>query len=96
MYPVTAMLTLRAKTGKGDYVRFQLERLGKVSRREEGNLYYGVFQGDCDALLFQTFEHWSCPRWAKAHQESCHMLRFFQETQDALTAYRRHYYNILK
>lgn len=88
----TVIATIRVKPAYINFMIFQLCRLVKPTRNEKGNIYYGFYQSQKDPSLFHSFENWSNQQDIARHLESCHMKRYFLETQDAVEDFQINYF----
>lgn len=89
---ITVIATIKAKPQYIKFLSFQLCRLVQPTRLEKGNSYYGFYQSQQDPTLFHSFENWSRKEDVQRHLESCHMKRYFQETQDAVDFFKVEYF----
>lgn len=82
--PLTIVANIRAKAGKEDFVRTELEKLVEPTRREAGCIQYDLHVNDEDPCHFLFFENWENRELWQAHMESGHLGTFKAATAGAV------------
>ncbi|SDV07804.1 putative quinol monooxygenase [Pseudomonas mucidolens] len=71
---------LKAKPGREDQLRRDLSDLVEPSRKEDGNISYGLFEDQKEPGFFVFVEEWSSTEARKKHHEhSPHIQNFHKD-----------------
>ena len=82
--PLTIVADIRAKAGKEDLVRMELEKLVEPTRREAGCIQYDLHRDNDDPSHFLFFENWENRDLWQAHMKSSHLAAYKQATDGAV------------
>ena len=81
---LTIVASIRAKAGKEDLVRSELEKLVKPTLQEPGCIQYDLHQNNNDPAHFLFFENWDDRDLWQTHMASDHLARYKEATDGAI------------
>ncbi|MFP5068087.1 putative quinol monooxygenase [Pseudonocardia nantongensis] len=70
---LTVIARMRAKAGKEDELRAELEKLIEPTTQEAGNVSYDLHQGTDDPAVFFFYENWTSEAALEEHMRSPHL-----------------------
>lgn len=73
---LTVIAYMRAKPGKEDELRAELEALIPPTAAEDGYVNYDLHQGVEDPGVFFFYENWESPAHLDAHLNQPHLVNF--------------------
>ncbi|MBW7995896.1 MAG: antibiotic biosynthesis monooxygenase [Candidatus Glassbacteria bacterium] len=81
---VTVVAVIKAKSGREDQVRRELEALIAPTREEEGCINYDMHRGSEDPSLFMFHENWRSKGDLDIHLQQPYLARFMELADDLL------------
>lgn len=81
---LTVIARMRAKPGKEQELRRELEALVEPTTKEDGYVNYDLHQGADDPAVFFFYENWESEAHLDAHLQTPHLVRFVGIMEDLL------------
>ena len=85
MAQLTIIASIKAKPGKIDLVKAELEKLVPITRAEEGCLNYDLHQDNEDPAHFLFYENWASRDLWQRHMNAPHLKDFLAATDGAIS-----------
>ncbi|MEJ8277479.1 putative quinol monooxygenase [Pseudonocardia spirodelae] len=73
---LTVIARMRAKPGKEEELKAELEKLIEPTTKEDGYVNYDLHQGWDDPAVFFFYENWESEAKLDAHLQTPHLTRF--------------------
>ncbi len=84
MAKLSIVANIRAKSGKVDLVKEELQKLIHTTRSEDGCLQYDLHQDNEDPTHFMFYENWTSRDLWQAHMNNQHLQDYAIATQGAV------------
>ena len=84
MATLTIVAHIRAKTGRVELVRSELEKLIETTRAEEGCLRYDLHQDNEDPARFLFYENWESRELWQSHMQNQHLKDYMSATEGSV------------
>lgn len=82
--PLTVMALIKAKKGKAQELKQELQSLVGPTRNEEGCINYNLHQSQEDENLFMFYENWDSKNHLERHLASSHIKGFLEKEKSLL------------
>ncbi|MDJ0831277.1 MAG: putative quinol monooxygenase [Desulfobacterales bacterium] len=83
MAKLTIVANIKAKSGKIDRVKAELEKLIPITRAEAGCLNYDLHQDNENPAHFLFYENWESRELWQAHMGNQHLQNYMAATEGA-------------
>ncbi len=84
MANLTIVANIKAKAGKIELVKSELEKLIDITRREAGCIQYDLHQDNEDPTHFMFFENWTSREMWQNHMGAQHLKDYLAATDGAI------------
>lgn len=78
---------VKAKDGQGLFVKEEIMKLVPITRAEKGCIRYELFEDNKDKSRFVLEENWASYDEWQAHMNNEHIVRYSDETKDAVESW---------
>lgn len=90
---ITVIATIQVKPESIDFMKKELCKLIRPTRRQRGNLSYSFYQNEENPCLFHSFEHWTTKKVIDEHLASPPLQSYFKATKEAVIDFKIEYFH---
>ena len=90
---ITVIASIQAKKDQIEFVKSQLCKLVKPTRREFGNINYMFYQDRNNPSFFHSYENWINKEVIEKHLKTKHIQEYLENTKDAVSNFEIKYFN---
>ena len=90
---ITVIADIQAKKSQIEFVKSELCKLVKPTRRECGNINYMFYQDRNDPSFFHSYENWINKEVIERHLKTKHIQEYLESTKDAVSNFEIKYFD---